>query len=119
MVLEDLSVLVWFELEEFSCFLGFFKERILELVNFGKIKSKISSNKFLIDVSSGINVLIKKVENSLIFMDMNGCFLEFVFVEKIINMILNLYDKVIGVKDEMILVFKNENMFLKDVLIFM
>ncbi len=51
-VLEDLSALAWLELEEFSRLSGLPKERILELVNIGKIKSKISHNKLLIDASS-------------------------------------------------------------------
>lgn len=118
-VLEDLSALAWIELEEFSRLSGLPKERILELVNIGKIKSKISNNKLLIDASSGTNALIKKVENNLISVDMNGRSLEPVFVEKTINTILNLHDKVIGAKDETISAFKNENMFLKDALISM
>ncbi|WP_033773335.1 DUF3972 domain-containing protein [Helicobacter pylori] len=118
-VLEDLSALAWLELEEFSHLSGLPKERILELVNIGKIKSKISNNKLLIDASSGTNALIKKVENNLISMDMNGRSLEPVFVEKTINTILNLHDKVISAKDETISAFKNENMFLKDALISM
>lgn len=118
-VLEDLSALAWIELEEFSHLSGLPKERILELVNIGKIKSKISDNKLLIDASSGTNALIKKVENNLISIDMNGRSLEPVFVEKTINTILNLHDKVIGAKDETISAFKNENMFLKDALISM
>ncbi|GAA7919178.1 hypothetical protein BB419_04260 [Helicobacter pylori] len=118
-VLEDLSALAWLELEEFSRLSGLPKERILELVNLGKIKSKISHNKLLIDASSGTNALIKKVENNLISMDMNGRSLEPVFVEKTINTILNLHDKVIGAKDETISAFKNENIFLKDALISM
>ncbi|WP_229303919.1 DUF3972 domain-containing protein [Helicobacter pylori] len=118
-VLEDLSALAWLELEEFSRLSGLPKERILELVNLGKIKSKISHNKLLIDASSGTNALIKKVENNLISMDMNGCSLEPVFVEKTINTILNCMIKSLALKMKRFQPLKNENMFLKDALISM
>ncbi|AFI05543.1 DUF3972 domain-containing protein [Helicobacter cetorum] len=117
--LEDLSALAWLELEEFSHLSGLSKERILELVNAGKIQSRKSGDKLLIDASSGTNALIKKVENNLVSMDMNGHSLEPMFVEKTINTILSLHDKVVLAKDETISAFKNENMFLKDALISM
>ncbi|WP_104748463.1 DUF3972 domain-containing protein [Helicobacter cetorum] len=116
---EDLSALAWVELAEFSNLSGLSKERVLELVNEGKIQSKKSGSKLLVDASSGTNALIKKVENNLVSMDMNGHSLEPMFVEKTINTILSLHDKVILAKDETIGAFKNENMFLKDALISM
>ncbi|GLP31669.1 hypothetical protein HpBGD84_17000 [Helicobacter pylori] len=68
-VLEDLSALAWLELEEFSRLSGLPKERILELVNLGKIKSKISHNKLLIDATVSYTHLTlptnRKVENTI------------------------------------------------------
>nr|WP_104712819.1 DUF3972 domain-containing protein [Helicobacter cetorum] len=116
---EDLSALAWVEVAEFSTLSGLSEERIIELVNEGKIQSKKSGSKLLIDVSSGTNALVKRVENNLVSMDMDGHALEPIFVEKTINTILGLHDKVVLAKDETIGAFKNENMFLKDALISM
>ncbi|AFI04829.1 hypothetical protein HCW_07860 [Helicobacter cetorum MIT 00-7128] len=118
-ILEDLSALAWVEVAEFSTLSGLSEERIIELVNEGKIQSKKSGSKLLIDVSSGTNALVKRVENNLVSMDMDGHALEPIFVEKTINTILGLHDKVVLAKDETIGAFKNENMFLKDALISM
>ncbi|WP_419470992.1 DUF3972 domain-containing protein [Helicobacter cetorum] len=118
-MLEDLSALAWVEVAEFSTLSGLSEERIIELVNEGKIQSKKSGSKLLIDVSSGTNALVKRVENNLVSMDMDGHALEPIFVEKTINTILGLHDKVVLAKDETIGAFKNENMFLKDALISM
>lgn len=107
----------WMSLEEFTKLSGLEEERVAKFVEEGVIRSKTQNDKLFIDASSGTNALIKGVENNLVSADMSGNSLDPMFVEKTINTILGLHDKVVAAKDETISAFKNENNFLKDALI--
>ncbi|PAF54059.1 hypothetical protein BKH42_02275 [Helicobacter sp. 13S00482-2] len=109
----------WLSLKEFVKLSGIEEKRVLELINEGAIISKTHKNTLFIDASSGAQSIVKSVENNLVSADMSGNSLDPVFVEKTINTILGLHDKVISAKDETIGAFKNENIFLKDALISM
>lgn len=111
------STPTWMSLEEFTMLSGLEKDRVMKFVEEGVIVSKTQNDKFFIDASSGANALIKGVENNLVSADMSGNNLDPIFVEKTINTILGLHDKVVAAKDETISAFKNENNFLKDALI--
>lgn len=107
----------WLSLEEFTKLSGLEEERVTKFVEEGVIRSKTQNDKLFIDASSGANALVKGVENNLVSADMSGNSLDPMFVEKTINTILGLHDKVVVAKDETISAFKNENNFLKDALI--
>lgn len=107
----------WMSLEEFTKLSGLEEERVTKFVEEGVIRSKTQNDKLFIDASSGANALVKGVENNLVSADMSGNSLDPMFVEKTINTILGLHDKVVAAKDETISAFKNENNFLKDALI--
>lgn len=107
----------WMSLEEFTKLSGLEEERVTKFVEEGVIRSKTQNDKLFIDASSGANALVKGVENNLVSADMSGNNLDPMFVEKTINTILGLHDKVVAAKDETISAFKNENNFLKDALI--
>ncbi|RDU58938.1 DUF3972 domain-containing protein [Helicobacter marmotae] len=109
----------WLEMQEFAKLSGLDEAKITELIKEGSIQSKKEGEKTFIDASSGVGILVKKVESNLVSADMNGKELDPVFVEKTISTILGLHDKVIAAKDETISAFKNENTFLKDALLSM
>ncbi|PAF47395.1 hypothetical protein BKH46_04540 [Helicobacter sp. 12S02634-8] len=95
------------------------EKKILKLIEEGAIKGRAQNGELFVDASSGADAIIKRVENNLVSADMSGNALDPMFVEKTINTILGLHDKVIAAKDETISAFKNENVFLKDALISM
>ncbi|PAF43735.1 DUF3972 domain-containing protein [Helicobacter sp. 11S03491-1] len=107
----------WMSLEEFIKVSGIEEKKVLELIEEGSIQSKKHNHILLIDASSGADAIIKRVENNLVSADMSGNTLDPMFVEKTINTILGLHDKVVMAKDETISAFKNENSFLKEALI--
>ncbi|MDO7252627.1 DUF3972 domain-containing protein [Helicobacter cappadocius] len=109
----------WLSLKEFVKLSGIEEKKVLELIDEGSIISKTHNDTLFVDVSSGAQTIVKSVENNLVSADMSGNSLDPIFVEKTINTILGLHDKVISAKDETIGAFKNENIFLKDALISM
>ncbi len=109
----------WLLLDEFLRLSGLEKEKVEELINDKVIKSKEEGGRIYVEASTGTSALIKKVENRLVSIDMNGNALDPVFVEKTIATILGLHDKVLSSKDETISAFKSENSFLKEALVSM
>ncbi len=109
----------WILLDEFLRLSGLEKEKVQELINDKSIKSKQENGSIYVEASTGTSALIKKVENRLVSLDMNGNALDPVFVEKTIATILGLHDKVLSAKDETISAFKSENSFLKEALVSM
>ncbi len=109
----------WLLLDEFLKLSGLEKEKVAELIKDKTIKSKQENGRIYVEASTGTSALIKKVENRLVSLDMNGNALDPVFVEKTIATILGLHDKVLSSKDETIAAFKSENSFLKEALVSM
>ena len=109
----------WLLLDEFLRLSGLKKEKVAELIKDKTIKSKQENGRIYVEASTGTSALIKKVENRLVSLDMNGNALDPVFVEKTIATILGLHDKVLSSKDETIAAFKSENSFLKEALVSM
>ncbi len=109
----------WLLLDEFLRLSGLEKEKVAELIKDKTIKSKQENGRIYVEASTGTSALIKKVENRLVSLDMNGNALDPVFVEKTIATILGLHDKVLSSKDETIAAFKSENSFLKEALVSM
>lgn len=107
----------WLLLDEFLRLSGLEKEKVAELIKDKTIKSKQENGRIYVEASTGTSALIKKVENRLVSLDMNGNALDPVFVEKTIATILGLHDKVLSSKDETIAAFKSENSFLKEALV--
>ncbi|MCI5786406.1 DUF3972 domain-containing protein [Helicobacter trogontum] len=109
----------WLLLDEFLKLSGLEKEKVAELIKDKTIKSKQENGRIYVEASTGTSALIKKVENRLVSLDMNGNALDPVFVEKTIATILGLHEKVLSSKDETIAAFKSENSFLKEALVSM
>ena len=109
----------WLLLDEFLRLSGLEKEKVAELIKDKTIKSKQENGRIYVEASTGTSALIKKGENRLVSLDMNGNALDPVFVEKTIATILGLHDKVLSSKDETIAAFKSENSFLKEALVSM
>lgn len=119
----------WIELEEFLGISKLPKERILALIQDQSILSKHDHEKIWVDLHSAAQALAKRVVGKNVtaaakagypaLLENMGNALDPVFVEKTINTILGLHDKVISAKDEAICAYKNENVFLKDAVISM
>ncbi|PAF52801.1 DUF3972 domain-containing protein [Helicobacter sp. 13S00477-4] len=108
---------VWMGLKEFVQLSGLEEEKVLKLIEEGTIESKKNNDILLIEATSATDAIIKRTENNLVSADMSNKNLDPIFVEKTINTILGLHDKVIAAKNETISAYKNENLFLKDAII--
>ncbi|WP_104750143.1 DUF3972 domain-containing protein [Helicobacter cynogastricus] len=125
---EVVQEVAWMELEEFLEVSKLPKERVLALIQDQSILSKHDEEHIWVDLHSATQVLAKRMVGKnvvpktgypAVLENMGTNALDPVFVEKTINTILSLHDKVIGAKDEAIYAFKNENIFLKDAVISM
>ena len=105
----------WVRLEEYANLVHLQKEKILEMVANGQLKSKQENGNFFIDAGSGTNAVVKTSGNAVMVPDSSGG-IDSEFVEKTIGTILSLHEKVINSKEETISSVKNENQFLKDAL---
>lgn len=101
----------WVELEEFAKISGLPKEKVLELVANGSLKSKQESDKFFIEASTSASAVVPVKNSSVTETESNT-----EFMEKTIGTILSLHEKVLSSKEETISSIKNENQFLKDAL---
>ncbi|WP_317381099.1 DUF3972 domain-containing protein [uncultured Helicobacter sp.] len=106
----------WVGLEEFAKLAHLDKEKVLEMVANGTLKSKQENGEFLIDASSGTQALVKSAGNAIMLADSTNMSVDSDFVEKTIGTILSLHEKVVSSKEETISSVKNENQFLKDAL---
>ncbi len=112
----------WVGLEEFVELAKLEKEKVLEMVANGTLKSKQDNGKFLIDASSGTHALVKSNLATQAVMVQNPSSavasgtVDGEFIEKTIGTILSLHEKVVSSKEETISSVKNENQFLKDAL---
>lgn len=105
----------WVKLEEFAKIASLEKEKILEMVANGELKSQEKDGQVLIDAGSGTSALVKTNGNAILLPESSSG-VDSDFVEKTIGTILNLHEKVVSSKEETILSVKNENQFLKDAL---
>ncbi len=105
------------ELEAFAKLAQLDKEKVLEMVANGEIKSKQENGQFFIDAGSGTTALVKSTTGGAVLLQnsANGG-VDSEFVEKTIGTILSLHEKVVSSKEETISSVKNENQFLKDAL---
>ncbi|CRF48760.1 FIG00469551: hypothetical protein [Helicobacter heilmannii] len=116
----------WIELDEFVAVSKLPKERVLALIQDQSIDSKHDAEKIWVDLHSAAQILAKRGSGKSLVAAKAGypTLLENTptdpaYVEKTINTILNLHDKVVGAKDETIAAYKNENTLLKEALISM
>ncbi|BCD45065.1 DUF3972 domain-containing protein [Helicobacter suis] len=118
----------WVTLDEFLDISKLPKDRVLTLIQDQSIVSKHDEEQIWVDLQSATQVLAKKAvhKNTLVATKAgypalveNMQQVDPVFVEKTINTILGLHDKVVSAKDEAICAYKNENVFLKDAVISM
>ncbi|TLD81397.1 DUF3972 domain-containing protein [Helicobacter sp. MIT 11-5569] len=108
----------WIGLEEFAALAHLDKEKVLEMVSNGALKSKQENGVFLIDANSGTQALVqtKMAGNAVMLAESTNISVDSDFVEKTIGTILSLHEKVVNSKEETISSVKNENQFLKDAL---
>ncbi|RDU62782.1 MULTISPECIES: DUF3972 domain-containing protein [Helicobacter] len=111
----------WVVIDEFVKLAQLEKEKVLEMVAKGELKSKQENEQFYIDAGSGTHALVKSGITSggaVIVQGENAVSsaVDSEFVEKTIGTILSLHEKVVSSKEETISSVKNENQFLKDAL---
>lgn len=107
----------WVVIDEFVKLAQLEKEKVLEMVTKGELKSKQENGQFYIDAGSGTQALVKSGNAVMVQGDtaVSGT-VDSGFVEKTIGTILSLHEKVVSSKEETISSVKNENQFLKDAL---
>ena len=111
----------WVIIDEFVKLAQLEKEKVLEMVANGTLKSKQETGQFYIDAGSGTQALVKNGITSGGAVMVQGdtavnTAVDSEFVEKTIGTILSLHEKVVSSKEETISSVKNENQFLKDAL---
>lgn len=102
-------------IEEYATLTRLDPVSIDDLIERGKLITKVEFGKTYIDPSKGTDVIMTEGLESLT-MEQNNVTVGPQFVEKTIGTIINLHEKVLGAKDETIESIKNENMFLKEAL---
>ena len=102
----------WIRFEEFLNITGLSTEQAKKMITSNQINAKYINDTLYVDSISGTNALIKTTQNTLVSKSLDSD-----FVEQSIGTILNLHEKVVEAKDETILAIKNENQFLKDLLL--
>ena len=105
----------WVIIDEFVKLAQLEKEKVLEMVANGTLKSKQENGDFLIDAGSGTKAVVHTGSNA-VMIDNPSVGVDSEFVEKTIGTILSLHEKVISAKEETITSVKSENQFLKDAL---
>ncbi len=104
----------WLSIDEFSKLVGMSVDKIEELIESGRVKSKIESGELFIEATESTRALLPKKGSDGVVEKQN--FIGSDFVEKTIGTILNLHEKVMGAKDETLDALRNENQFLKEAL---
>jgi len=105
----------WMSIEEYAALTRLDPVSIDDLIERGKLITKVEFGKTYIDPSKGTDVIMSETlpstanDQSLVSVGPQ-------FVEKTIGTIINLHEKVLGAKDETIESIKNENAFLKEAL---
>ena len=105
----------WVIIDEFVKLAQLEKEKVLEMVANGTLKSKQENGQFYIDAGSGTKAVVHTGSNA-VMIDNPSVGVDSEFVGKTIGTILSLHEKVISAKEETITSVKSENQFLKDAL---
>ena len=105
---------VWMSIDEYANLTQLERSAVEDLVERGKLTTKVENNITYIDPSQGSEVIVPETLQSSSLGEAR--LIEPQFVEKTIGTILNLHEKVIGAKDETIESVKNENLFLREAL---
>ena len=105
----------WMTIEEYATLTRLDPVSIDDLIERGKLITKVEFGKTYIDPSKGTDVIMTEGLESLP-VEQSSVSVGPQFVEKTIGTIINLHEKVLGAKDETIESIKNENMFLKEAL---
>jgi len=106
----------WMSDSEYSELTGLDTSAIEDLIERGKLTTKIENGTRLIDPSKGASNVVPVQLKELSVHNQKEMLVQPEFVEKTIGTIINLHEKVLDSKDETIESIKNENKFLKDAL---
>ncbi len=106
----------WMSEEEYSELTGLELSVIEELIQSGKLSTKMQDGVRLIDPSKGAGEVVPAQLKNLSSHNTSEMVVQPQFVEKTIGTIINLHEKVLDAKDETIESIKNENDFLKEAL---
>ncbi len=106
----------WMSDSEYSELTGLDTSAIEDLIERGKLTTKIENGTRLIDPSKGASNVVPVQLKELSAHNQKEMLVQPEFVEKTIGTIINLHEKVLDSKDETIESIKNENKFLKDAL---
>ncbi|MBD3824882.1 MAG: DUF3972 domain-containing protein [Epsilonproteobacteria bacterium] len=106
----------WMSVDEYSELTGLDVSSIEDLIERGKLTTKVENGMRLIDPSKGANAVVPAQLKTLSRNNTSEMIVQPQFVEKTIGTIINLHEKVLDAKDETIESLKNENNFLKEAL---
>jgi prefoldin subunit 5 len=106
----------WMSDKEYSELTGLTVSAIEDLIQRGKLTTKMENGVRLIDPSKGTSAVVPTQLKELSAHNNKEMLVQPEFVEKTIGTIINLHEKVIDSKDETIESIKNENKFLKEAL---
>ncbi len=105
---------VWMRVDEYAELTRLERSAIDDLIERGKLQSKVKDGVLYIDPSKGTQSVVPA---ALTQIDPGmQIIVGSQFVEKTIGTIINLHEKVLGAKDETIESIRNENLFLKEAL---
>lgn len=105
----------WMDIDEYSAVTGLEIGAINDLIERGKLSSKVENGKVYIDPSKGTQSVVPAQMHEMA-VEGSEMIVGSQFVEKTIGTIINLHEKVLGAKEETIEAVKNENLFLKEAL---
>ncbi|MDE6958858.1 MAG: DUF3972 domain-containing protein [Helicobacter apodemus] len=105
-------MVTWIKIDEFVEVSHLSKEKVLEMVAKGELKSRQENGEFFIDANAKALV---NTSNQAVMVEQNEN-IDGDFVQKTIGTILSLHEKVVSSKEETISSVKSENQFLKDAL---
>lgn len=106
----------WMSVDEYCELTGLDVSSIEDLIERGKLTTKVENGMRLIDPSKGANAVVPAQLKTLSRNNTSEMIVQPQFVEKTIGTIINLHEKVLDAKDETIESLKNENNFLKEAL---
>ncbi len=105
----------WMEIDEYAAVTGLETGAINDLIERGKLSSKVENGQVYIDPSKGTQSVVPAQMHEMAVQG-SEMIVGSQFVEKTIGTIINLHEKVLGAKEETIEAVKNENLFLKEAL---
>ena len=108
----------WLKIEEFSTLVGLDLSVIQTMIDEGKLTSKNEDEQCYIEVNRDAYAIIPSTQGVVLKEEFaqNGVMIGSDFVEKTVNAILSLHEKVLDAKEETLDALKGENRFLKEAL---